>query len=135
MRIQNIQGNYPNFNAGLRVLGKYFVKEEHDMLLKKADKIGYENDMVELNYTNYKDGSIEFFGQKQPDYLKKISVLLKARFLPNDEGKGTEIYKECVSDDNYRKFWTKEFKIAEHYLDKLIEKYPNERIGVSIIDN
>ena len=135
MRVQTIQSNNPNFNAKLRVLGKYFVQEEQDVLLQKADKIGFENDVVELNYTNYRDRSIEFLNQKQPDYLKKISSILKARFYPNNEGEGTEIYKECVSDDNYRGFWAKEYKIAKRYLDTLAEKYPNERIGVSIIEN
>jgi hypothetical protein len=135
MRVQSIQNRNPNFNARLRVFGKYFVKEEYDVLAKKADKIGFENDVVELNYTNYRDGSIEFLGQKQPDYLNKISVLLQAKFFPNNEGIGTEIHKECVSDDNYRRFWNKEYKIANNYLDRLMQKYANERMGVSIIEN
>ena len=135
MRVQSIQANNPNFNAKLRVFGKFFVKEHLDSLVQKADKIGFENDVVELNYTNYRDGSIEFLGQKQPDYLNKISSLLKAKFFPNDDGIGAEFYNECVSDNTYPKFWAKEYKIAKRYLDALAEKYPNERIGVSIIEN
>lgn len=135
MRVQSIQSNNPNFNAKLRVLGKYFLGKEGKFLVSKAEKIGYENDVVELNFTNYRDRSIEFLDQKQPDYLKRISILMQARFFPNDEGEGTEIYKECVSDDDYGRFWDKEFKIANNYLDRLIQKYPNNRIGISIIDN
>lgn len=136
MRVQNIQNSYNTpFNAKLRVLGKFFVKEEYATLLKKADKIGFENDIVELNYTNYVDGSIEFFNQKHPDYLKKISSLLKAEFFPNGDKIGTEIYKEIVSGDSYKEFWAKENKIANNYLDRLMKKYPNERLGFSIIEN
>ena len=135
MRVQSIQSNNPNFNAKLRVLGKYFLGKEDKFLVSKAEKIGYENDVVELNFTNYRDRSIEFLDQKQPDYLKRISIFMKAKFFPNGEGEGTEIYKECVSDDNYGRFWDKEFKIANNYLDRLIQKYPNNRIGISIIEN
>lgn len=135
MRVSGVQNNNVTFGAKLNVLGKFFVAEEYKTLLKKADKIGYENDIVELSYTNYRDGSIEFFGQKQPDFLKKISSMLKARFIPNGEGAGTEIYKEIVSGDSYKEFWKKENGIANRYLDNLMKKYPNERIGVSIIEN
>ena len=135
MRIHSIQNNNPNFNAKLRVLGKFFVKEELDILTKKADKIGFENDIVELNYTNYKDRSIEFLNQKQPDYLKKISSFLKAKFYPNNDGLGAEFYNESVSDDTYPKFWAKEYKVADYYIEKLMKKYPNERLGISIIEN
>ena len=105
------------------------------ILTKKADKVGFENDIIELNYTNYRDKSIEFFNQKTPDFLKNISSFLKARFIPNGEGKGTELYKESITADNYKDFWELENKYANNYLDKLIKKYPNERIGVSIIEN
>lgn len=136
MRVQKVQNTYNTpFNAKLRILGKYFVDEEYKTLLKKADKIGYENDVIELNYTNYRDKSIEFLGQKQPDYLNKISSLLKAAFFPNDDKVGTEIYKEAVSGDSYKEFWTKENNIANRYLDILMKKYPNERLGISIIEN
>ena len=135
MRVGSVQNNNVTFGARLNVYGKFFVAEEYKTLLKKADKIGYENDVIELNYTNYRDKSIEFFGQKQPDFLKKISSMLKARFIPNGEGVGTEIYKEIVSGDSYKEFWKKENGIANRYLDNLMKKYPNERIGVSIIEN
>ena len=135
MRVNGIQNDNISFGAKLNVLGKFFVAEEYKTLLKKADKIGYENDVIELNYTNYRDKSIEFAGQKQPDFLKKISSMLKARFIPNGEGEGTEIYKEIVSGDSYKEFWKKENGIANRYLDNLMKKYPNERIGVSIIEN
>lgn len=135
MRVNRIQNDNISFGAKLNVLGKFFVAEEYKTLLKKADKIGYENDVIELNYTNYRDKSIEFAGQKQPDFLKRISSKLKARFIPNGEGVGTEIYKEIVSGDSYKEFWKKENGIANRYLDNLMKKYPNERIGVSIIEN
>ncbi len=135
MRVSAIQNDNISFCAKLNVLGKFFVAEEYKTLLKKADKIGYENDVIELNYTNYRDKSIEFAGQRQPDFLKKISSMLKARFIPNGEGVGTEIYKEIVSGDSYKEFWKKENGIANRYLDNLMKKYPNERIGVSIIEN
>jgi hypothetical protein len=135
MKVSSIQSYNPSFSAKLNVLGKFFVAEELNVLTNKADKVGFENDIVELNYTNYRDKSIEFLNEKTPDYLKKISSLLKARFIPNGEGIGTEIYKECASGDSYREFWDKENKIANRYLDRLVEKYPNERLGVSIIEN
>lgn len=135
MRVSSIQNNNPTFCAKLQISGKYFIAEEYRTLVKKADKVGFENDVVELNYTNYKDKSIEFFNVKQPDFLKAISSTLKARFLPNGEGNGTELYRGCVSGDSYKEFWRKEYGIANWYLDRLIEKYPNERIGVSIIEN
>ena len=100
MRVQNIQNSYNTpFNAKLRVLGKFFVKEEYATLLKKADKIGFENDIVELNYTNYVDGSIEFFNQKRP---------LKGRFfmlLYTVYGYcyfGDESKRRCWKDDDCR---------------------------------
>ena len=135
MRVSSVQKNNMTFDAKLEILGKYFVAEEYNALVKKADKIGYETDVVELSYTNYRDKSIEFFNVKQPDFLKAISSTLKARFLPNGEGNGTELYRECVSGDSYKEFWRKENSIANWYLDKLIEKYHNERIRVSIIEN
>lgn len=135
MRVNSIQSYNTAFGAKLNVYGKYFVKDELDVLTKKADKIGFENDVIELNYTNYRDKSIEFFNVKQPDYLKSISSTLIARFLPNGEGKGTELFRESVSGDSYNEFWRKENSIANWYLDRLSEKYPNERIGISIIEN
>ena len=52
MRVNRIQNDSITFGAKLNVLGKFFVAEEYKTLLKKADKIGYENDVIELNYTN-----------------------------------------------------------------------------------
>ena len=135
MRVGSIQNYNMTFGAKLNVYGKFFVAEELAVLTKKADKVGYENDIIELNYTNYRDNSIEFLNQKKPDFLKKISTTLQARFFPNGEGNGTELYKEVVSGDSYREFWRKENGIANRYLDRLIERYPNERVGVSIIEN
>ncbi len=135
MRVNNIQSYNTTFGAKLNVNGKFFVKDELDILTKKADKIGFENDVIELNYTNYRDKSIEFFNVRQPDYLKSISSTFIARFLPNGEGKGTELFRESVSGDSYREFWRKENGVANWYLDRLFEKFPNKRIGISIIEN
>jgi len=135
MRVSSVQKNNMTFDAKLEILGKYFVAEEYNTLIKKADKIGFENDVVELSYTNYRDKSIEFINEKTPDFMKKISSFFKARFIPNGEGKGTELFKENVTADDYRTFWKMENLSANKYLDRLAEKYPNERIGTSIIEN
>ena len=135
MKVNSIHNHNLTFGAKLNVCGKFFVKDELDLLNKKADKIGFENDVIELNYTNYRDKSIEFFNVKQPDYLKSISSTLIARFLSNGEGKGTEFFRESVSGDSYKEFWRKENGVANWYLDRLIERYPNKRVGVCIIEN
>ena len=136
MKVDSIQNHNLRFKAKLNVLGgKHFVSEELNVLKQGADKIGFENDVVELNYANYRDKSIEFHNYKFPDCIKRISCILKARFFPNGEGTGTEIYKESVSGNNYREFWEKEYSAAKKYIDNLAKKYPNERIGISIIDN
>ena len=135
MRVSSVQNNNMTFEARLNILGKYFVSEEYHALIKKADKIGFENDIVELSYTNYRDKSIEFMHEKTPDFMKRISGFFKARFIPNGEGKGTELFKENLTADDYRTFWKMENASANKYLDRLAEKYPNERIGVSIIEN
>ena len=135
MRIDRIQNQNVVFGAKLNICGKYFVSEELAKLTKKADKVGFENDVIELNFINYRDKSIEFLSEKTPDFMKKISSTLKARFIPNGDSKETELYKENMTADNYREFWAKENAYANKYLDRLVEKYPNDRIGVSIIEN
>ena len=134
MKIDSIQNNI-SFNAKLRVLGKFFVREELQNLTRKADKIGYEQDIIELSYKDYKDNSIEFLDSTKTSILDKITSTLKARFIPNGDGEGTEFFKENFAADNYADFWKKEENAANMYLDKLYKKYPNERIGISIIEN
>ena len=135
MRVNRIQNQNVVFGAKLNVYGKYFTAKELNKLTKKADKIGFENDIIELNFTNYRDKSIEFLNEPTPDFMKRISSTLKARFIPNGEGKGTELYKANMTADGYREFWLQEDACANRYLDRLSEKYPNERVGVSIIEN
>ena len=134
MRVNSIQNNI-NFNGKLNVLGKFFVREELEKLTAKADKIGYENDVIELSFSNYRDNSIEFLGAKKSEYSSRMFSTLKARFIPNGEGIGTEMYKENIPADSYNELWTKEYGFSTGYLDRLVKKYPNERIGVSIIEN
>ena len=133
MRVNCIQDNNIVFGAKLRVLEKYFVGEELRVLTQKADKIGYENDVIELNYTDFKDSTDKIFNPGSK--INTISDTLKARFLPNGEGIGTEIFSRNISGNCFREFWAKEYNLAIRYLDKLFEKYPNERVGVSIIEN
>ena len=135
MRVNSIQSQNTIFGAKLNISGKFFVEKELKVLTQKADKVGFENDVIELNYINYRDKSIEFLNEKTPDFMKKISSTLKARFFPNGDGNGTEFFKANMTADGYKEFWAQENFYANKYLDRLVERYPNSRIGVSIIEN
>ena len=98
MRVFGVQSNNTTFNAKLQIFGKYFVGKEYNALIKKADKVGYENDVIELSFSNYKDNSIEFLENKKSNILEKISSTFKARFIPNGEGLGTELFQENIAE-------------------------------------
>ena len=135
MRVNSIQSQNTIFGAKLNISGKFFVEKELKVLTQKADKVGFDNDVIELNYINYRDKSIEFLNEKTPDFMKKISSTLKARFFPNGDGNGAEFFKANMTADGYKEFWAQENFYANKYLDRLVERYPNSRNGVSIIEN
>ena len=128
MQVQRIQNNNTAFCAKLNIIGGKLDKETIAVLSKNAEKIGSENDVVELNfskifsnlcrhdYHTYQDKSLINYMYNQ------FRQILNAKFIPNGNGKCTEEITDKIYALELEDVLQNQKNYAEKCLDKLSAK-------------
>ena len=127
MKINNNSNISTNFCASLKLqnLYKTFMDPKTlENLEKKASKIGFENDVIEIKYTNFKHDVTDYYSGQDNCYMilgDKYTSTFKAKFISG--GKTFEKVKEGIVADNIPELCETENKLANDYLDNLYNKF------------
>ncbi len=129
MHIDRIQNYNTSFNANLRIINKEFSKSFLNDLNEKANLIGLPRDVIELNYTNFKDIKEDAIMKNQicppsKHHEKRLSDVLEARFIPHGDEYGVDHFQLKLSANTYLELWEQEELAAKKYLHNLAKKYP-----------
>lgn len=126
MQINSVHSYDKTFGAKLRVINKDFTNEIFSNLSKKAENIGLEYDVIELNYAEFQD-IVENNAFRRKNVLcqgiKRLSDVFKGRFIPCGDDFGTDHFEKMLTADKYADMWKEEEIAAEKYLYILGKKY------------
>ena len=131
MQISKIQQqkSCTTFGAKLNIIGGDLNKKTITSLSEKAKKIGLDNDVIELKFTNYKHNQEGYYSGQDNCYiggvLNEIKETFRAKFIPNGKGKSTEEVRDKILRNSYADLLQAEERVANNYLDELIKKYGN----------
>lgn len=131
MQISSIQqqNSGTTFGAKVKIIGGDLDKKAISTLSEKAKKIGLDNDVIELKFTNWKHNQEGYYSGQDNCYIggviNELKETFRAKFIPNGKGKCTEELRDKILSNSYADLIQAEERVANNYLDELIKKYCN----------
>ena len=131
MQIAKIQAQNrgTTFGANVKIIGGDLNKKAITSLSEKAKKIGLDNDVIELKFTNWKHNQEGYYCGQDNCYIggviNELKETFRAKFIPNGKGKCTEEKRDKILSNSYADLLKEEERVANNYLDELIKKYGN----------
>ncbi len=126
MKINNVQNYNPAFSAKLKVTtySGYINKQLLENLEKKAAKIGFEHDTIEMKFTHLHEEREDYYCGHDRCFIygcNKYIENFKAKFISGNK----ELQKEKVKiiADDLGELSDKEGIVANKYLDNLYKLF------------
>ena len=117
------------FGAKVKIIGGDLNKKAITSLSEKAKKIGLDNDVIELKFTNWKHNQEGYYCGQDNCYIggviNELKETFRAKFISNGNCKCTEEIRDKILSNSYADLLQAEERVANNYLDKLIKKYCN----------
>ena len=131
MQIQKNRINNIGFGAKINVIGSKFDKKALSELSEKASKIGCENDVVELKFSQlYSIMDRNYHWHLQDNYhindsYNEFRQTFKARFLPNGQDESSKSVINKLFCKSLNEVLEQQKQLAHDYLDNLVKAIKN----------